>query len=123
MKRILIAAALAVTASSARAQDVTVTLSEWRMRFSQDSVPAGNVTFNLVNRGVIAHALQITGPGVDKSSRQINTKETATLTVTLKPGTYEVSCPLAEGSHKMAGMSKTFVVTGAATPKAKPSGS
>jgi hypothetical protein len=36
----------------------------------------------------------------------------------LKPGTYEVYCPLADLSHKKAGMSKTLVVVAAAAPAA-----
>jgi plastocyanin len=120
MTRLLLTIAAATFASAAGAQDVTVNMSEWKLRLSTDSVPAGTVTFNLRNQGVIAHALQVTGPGVDKGSRQVNAKETATLTLTLKPGTYEVFCPLAEGSHKMAGMKKSFIVTAAAVGEKKP---
>ena len=33
-----------------------------------------------------------------------------TLRVTLKPGTYDVFCPMADMSHKNAGMSRKLVV-------------
>ena len=116
MKRLLIVAALAAFSSVASAQDVKVTLSEWKMRLSQDTVHAGTVTFQVTNTGAMSHALQVTGEGVDKGTRQIAVREVGTLTVTLKPGTYELFCPLAEGSHKMAGMKRTIVVTAAGSP-------
>lgn len=106
-----IVAAAAAFSSGAAAQNVSVTLSEWKLRLSTDTVHAGAVTFEVTNRGNVGHALQIVGDGVDKGTRQIGAREVATLTVTLKPGTYDVFCPLAEGSHKSAGMSKTLVVT------------
>lgn len=121
MKRLLLVAALAAFSSVASAQDVSVTLSEWKMRVSRDTVPAGMVTFQVKNMGAMSHALQVSGPGVDKGTRQIAVKELGTLSLTLKAGTYELSCPLAEGSHKMAGMKHTLVVTGAgAPPEGKP---
>ncbi len=112
-------AALAAFSSGAAAQDVKVTLTEWKLRLSADTVKAGSITFEVTNRGTVAHAFQVVGAGVDKETRQIGAREVATLTVTLQPGTYEVFCPLAEGSHKTAGMSKTLVVTGGANPPAK----
>ncbi|MBC7894075.1 MAG: cupredoxin domain-containing protein [Cytophagaceae bacterium] len=118
MKRILLLAALATASSAASAQDVSVTLSEWKMRLSRDTVPAGPVTFQIRNTGAMSHAVHVTGEGVDKGTRQIAVKETGTLTLSLKAGTYEVFCPLAEGSHKMAGMTRTLVVTAAGTPPA-----
>ncbi|MBK6485838.1 MAG: cupredoxin domain-containing protein [Gemmatimonadetes bacterium] len=120
MTRFLLAAALtastlAAFSSAASAQDVKVTLSEWKMRTSVDTVKAGTVTFQITNVGAVDHSIQVVGPGVDKGSRQIGAKEVTTLTLTLKPGTYEIFCPLAEGSHKMAGMTRAFVVVPAAS--------
>jgi hypothetical protein len=48
-----------VTATStvAAAQGVTVTLSEWRIRLSRDTVPAGAVTFRVNNTGQITRLL------------------------------------------------------------------
>ena len=113
MKRLLLAIAFAAIPSVASSQNVTVTLSEWKLRASRDTVQAGSVTFQVTNGGATSHALQVIGPDIDKGTRQIATKEVATLTLQLKPGTYELFCPLAEGSHKMAGMTKTLVVTAA----------
>lgn len=110
MRRLLLLAVLALVPSVAHAQVVRVTLSEWKVRLSRDTVTAGQVTFEIANNGQIAHAVQVVGNGVDKATRQLGAKEVATLTVTLKPGTYEVICPLAEDSHKQAGMHRTLVV-------------
>lgn len=117
MKRFLLIAALAAVPSMAAAQDVNVTLSEWKLRASVDTVAAGTVNFQVRNNGQMSHALQVVGPGVEKGTRQVAAKELATLSLMLKPGTYELYCPLAEGSHKMAGMTKQLVVTDAAAKK------
>jgi plastocyanin len=117
MTRILVAAALAVFSSVASAQAIPVTLSEWKIAMKSDTVKAGAVTFRVSNEGGMNHALYVRGEGVDKGTREIAVRQSATLTVTLKPGTYEVFCPM---SHKLAGMARKIVVTpgdAPATPK------
>ena len=110
MTRLLIAAAVAATSSVAAAQGVSVTLSEWKLGLSRDTVKAGSVTFSVANGGSMAHALFVRGTGVAKGTKDIGKGESATLTVTLKAGTYNVYCPMSDGSHKLAGMDKTLVV-------------
>ena len=120
MTRMLLAAGLAVAFSSVvRAQAVPVTVSEWKVQIARDTLKAGPVTFRVKNDGSVVHGFQVLGEGVDKSTPQIPAGQSATLAVTLKPGTYEVYCPMAENSHKMAGMSKkiTVVAGEAAAPK------
>jgi uncharacterized cupredoxin-like copper-binding protein len=120
MNRLLIIAALAVSSSVAAAQGVTVTLAEWKITLSRDTVRAGAVTFHMTNNGSMNHEFYVRGPGVAKGTHEIPKDESASLTVTLTPGTYEVYCPLADGTHKLAGMTKTLVVvpaTGSAPPK------
>jgi uncharacterized cupredoxin-like copper-binding protein len=116
MTRTLVAAALAAFASLATAQTVPVTLSEWKIRLANDTVQAGSVTFRVNNNGSMSHAFHVKGEGVDKESQPIPVGQSASLTVTLKPGTYEVYCPLSERSHKMAGMVAKLTVTGGETP-------
>ena len=116
MKRILIAAALAACSSVAQAQAVTVTLTEFKVVLARDTVPAGSVTFRVKNAGKMTHALYVRGPGVEKGSREIPAGQETPLTLTLKPGTYEVFCPVSDLSHKMAGMADTLVVTAAEKP-------
>jgi plastocyanin len=124
MTRIFIAAALAAFSSVATAQAVAVpvTLTEWKVELARDTVPAGPVTFRLSNKGTITHGFYVRGEGVDKGSREVAAGASGTLTVTLKPGTYEVFCPMSDNSHKAAGMVKSLVVTAGATsaPAKKP---
>lgn len=114
MTRFLIAAATFVSSSVATGQTVSVTLSEWKVGFTSDTLRAGSVTFEVKNNGSMTHAFQIRGEGVDKGTREIPARQSATLTLTLKPGTYEIFCPMSEESHKMAGMSRKLVVTASA---------
>ena len=120
MKRILfVVAALAGTSAAASAQSVNVTLSEWKVVSTRDTVPAGRVTFQVTNSGSMNHSLYILGDSVDRGTRDIPARQTASLTVTLKPGTYELFCPMSEESHKKAGMTRKLVVT-AGDPPAVP---
>ncbi|MGH7711120.1 MAG: cupredoxin domain-containing protein [Gemmatimonadaceae bacterium] len=114
--RLLIVAALAVTASVAPAQSVTVTLSEWKIGLSRDTVQAGAVTFAVKNTGQMTHAFVVRGDGIDKGTLEIPARQAGSLSVTLKPGTYEVYCPMSEESHKQAGMARKLVVTPADKP-------
>jgi plastocyanin len=117
MRRALIVAALAASSvAAAQAPTSTVTLTEWKIELSRDTVPEGSVTFRLNNQGTIAHAFWVRGPGMDKGSRDVAARASATLTLTLKAGTYDVFCPLSENSHKMAGMARKLVVKAAAAP-------
>ena len=110
MKRILFVAALVATSSVARAQAVAVTLSEWKIELSRDTVKAGAVTFKLKNAGSMNHAFFVRGDKFAKGSKEVAAGQEAPLTLTLTPGTYEVYCPLADLSHKMAGMARKLVV-------------
>lgn len=107
----LVTAALAAASSVATAQPVTVTLSEWKVGLSRDTVRAGAVTFRVTNNGSINHGFYVRGAGLDKGTREIPAQQSASLTVTLKPGTYEVFCPMSDESHKNAGMKRALVVT------------
>src|SRR5471030_266691 len=122
MMRILFVAALVATSSVARAQAVAVTLSEWKVDLSRDTVKAGAVTFKLKNAGSMNHAFFVRGDKFAKGSKEVATGQEAPLTITLTPGTYEVYCPLADLSHKMAGMSKKLVVIAGDAPAAKKPG-
>jgi uncharacterized cupredoxin-like copper-binding protein len=121
MHRILFVAAFAVTSSVASAQAVPVTLSEWKVELGRDTVKAGAVTFRIKNTGTMTHGFYVTGPGVDKGAKDIPAGQEAPFTLTLKPGTYEVYCPLADLTHKAAGMThKLTVIPGDAAPTKKP---
>jgi plastocyanin len=109
-------AALAHLPRAAAAQASTdVRLTEWKVELAAASVPAGEVTFNVTNAGTIPHGFEVEGRGVEKETPLIQPGQTATLTVTLRAGRYEVYCPVGEDSHKKLGMVARLVVTSGAT--------
>jgi len=83
---------------------VSVRLSEWKVELSQASVAAGTVTFAITNAGSIPHGFEVEGRGVEKEIETIQPGASDTITLTLKPGSYEVYCPVGGDSHKKLGM-------------------
>lgn len=91
---------------------VSATLTEWEVQLSQDTVPAGEVTFRVANAGTMEHALEVEGQGIEEETAHIAPGQNATLTVNLQPGTYEVYCPVVSeaGNHQQLGMTAQLVV-------------
>src|SRR2546426_5324863 len=83
---------------------VTAKLSEWKVELSEAKIAAGPVSFTVTNAGSIPHAFEVEGQGIERETELIQPGSTATLTLTLKVGTYEVYCPVGEDSHKKLGM-------------------
>jgi plastocyanin len=83
---------------------VSAKLSEWTIQLSEATVPAGPVTFTATNGGSIPHALEVEGHGTEQQTPLIQPGASATLTLTLTPGTYEIYCPVGADSHKKLGM-------------------
>jgi plastocyanin len=92
---------------------VVARLAEWKVELSPATVPAGTVTFTITNGGSIPHAFEVQGHGVEQETALIQPGATATLTVTLRPGAYEVYCPVGNDSHKKLGMVTALQVTSA----------
>jgi uncharacterized cupredoxin-like copper-binding protein len=86
------------------AATVSAKLSEWKVELSQATIAAGSVTFTVANAGSIPHAFEVEGQGIEKETEVIQPGSSATLTLTLKPGTYDVYCPVGQDSHKHLGM-------------------
>src|SRR5438874_6340543 len=104
------------------ASTVNVKLSEWNVVLSQASVAAGPVTFVITNAGSIPHGLEVEGPGIEQEIETIQPGASDTLTLTLKPGSYDVYCPVGEDSHKKLGMDTHLKVVSATSPAPAPSG-
>src|SRR5256886_14298448 len=98
------------------ASTVNVKLSEWNVVLSQASVAAGPVTFVITNAGTIPHGLEVEGQGIEQEIEMIQPGASDTLTLTLKPGSYEVYCPVGSDSHKKLGMDTHLKVVGATSP-------
>lgn len=92
---------------------VSAKLSEWKVELSERTIAAGIVTFTIANVGSIPHAFEVEGQGVEQETAAIQPGSSATLTLTLKPGAYEVYCPVGEDSHKKLGMETDLTVVGA----------
>lgn len=90
---------------------VDVRLSEWKVEVSAATVPAGPVVFHVANAGQIEHAFEVEGTGLEQRSGPIAAGAEGMLNVTLKPGRYELYCPVGDGAHKLAGMKATIEVT------------
>ena len=95
---------------------IDVRLSEWTIRLSETTVPAGTVSFTVTNGGSIPHAFEIEGHGTERQTSLIQPGASATLALSLEPGTYEIYCPVGQDSHKKLGMETHLKVVGAANP-------
>jgi uncharacterized cupredoxin-like copper-binding protein len=87
-------------------------MTEWAIGLSDDNVPPGRITFQVENAGTVEHALEVEGQGIEEETDHLKPGETATLTVDLRPGTYEVYCPVVSDgvSHREQGMTTTLIV-------------
>jgi len=90
---------------------VDVRLSEWKVEISAATTPAGPVVFRVANAGQIEHAFEVEGKGLERRTAPIAAGANGTLSVKLKPGRYELYCPVGNGAHKQAGMKATIEVT------------
>ena len=68
----------------------------------------GTYTFEAMNNGQTEHALEIEGNGVEEETDTISPGDSASLTVELEDGTYEIYCPV--DGHKAMGMVGTLTV-------------
>ena len=121
----LLAAVVFATAAARRAPGgpaaVTAKLSEWKVELSEATIAAGPVTFTVTNAGSIPHGFEVEGAGIEREIELIQPGSTATLTLNLKPGTYEAYCPVGEDSHKKLGMETHLKVVASGYGASEPS--
>jgi plastocyanin len=72
------------------------------------SAKAGKVTVTMDNPSSVPHAVAVEGNGVDKDGQTVTSGGKSTVSVDLKPGTYEFYCPV--DGHKQAGMKGELTV-------------
>jgi plastocyanin len=87
---------------------VTVTEVEYKLTLSRTHLSAGKTTLMVVNKGKLAHSLEISGPGLKKRliAGTIMPGASRSVTVTLKAGSYSLWCPI--DGHANLGMKTTF---------------
>ena len=74
---------------------VTVKETEYSLELSQSTFSPGTYTFTAQNDGGTTHALKIEGPGIEEQqTNNLAPGDSASLTVTLQSGTYELYCPV-----------------------------
>ena len=99
--------ATTAAAPSAAAATVKVSETEFKIAAGSTSLKAGKVTFDVKNDGKLPHDLAI--KGMSGKTKLIQPGGSATLTVTLKPGKYELYCSVP--GHEAAGMKLNVTVT------------
>ena len=85
---------------------VTVNMVEYAFQLSQSTIPSGQITFVINNKGNEVHNFAILG---NKAGAQIAPGTSETWTVSLPPGTYNYQCDVP--FHASNGMVGQFVVT------------
>jgi plastocyanin len=87
---------------------VDISETEYKLDPADPTSGAGNVTFNVSNDGGVTHSLEVEGNGVEEETDDIQPGSSAKLSVDLKPGTYEIYCPIDD--HRGLGMEGTLTV-------------
>ena len=83
---------------------VMVKMTDFHLALSTQTFAPGTYSFVAANDGHTVHSLEIDGPGV------VAVGQSATLTVTLRGGSYEIYCPV--DGHKAMGMDTHITVGG-----------
>jgi len=99
----------ATTGTTQAAQNVVAKESEFKIALPSTPVHAGQVTFDVQNEGKIPHDLVVQGNGVDAKTPLLDAGRSKTLSVDLKPGTYDLFCSVP--GHKEAGMDVKLTVS------------
>jgi uncharacterized cupredoxin-like copper-binding protein len=107
--------------SAAGSPTVQVKESEYKLQPANLKVKkSGSVSFKAVNKGKIAHSLEVEGNGLEKRiPGTIQPGSSKSLTATLKPGKYEWYCPV--DGHKALGMKGEITVAGGSGGKSSSS--
>lgn len=95
------------------ARSVAVDETEYSIELSRTIVGAGEVTFNVYNRGMDDHDLAVVDTNGTVQVVAVPPRETRSLVATLAPGRAKLYCSLfagTPGSHEALGMSTTVEV-------------
>ena len=94
---------------AAPSQTVELTETEFKIRPAGVKLDEpGVVAFRVQNDGKVVHALEVESDDLEEETEQIEPGGSATLTIDLPEGTYELYCPI--GNHADQGMEGTLTV-------------
>jgi plastocyanin len=91
----------------------SISIKETEYRLTPENITlnkAGTYVLKAENTGSITHALEIEGKGVEAVTKDLGAGQSAKIKVTLKPGKYEIYCPV--DGHKEQGMEGKVTVRG-----------
>lgn len=97
------------TSASSGGNVVMVQLKDFMIALDRSTVSAGMVTFSIKNNGPSPHNFNVKINGDEKGVPTLDPGTTMTLTLDLKPGTYEYRCNIP--GHDLLGMKGTLTVT------------
>ncbi len=98
------------TTTATSAETFTISETDFALSPSAVTVDApGTYTFEATNDGGTDHALEIEGNGVEEETDTIAPGESASVTVDLQSGTYEMYCPI--DGHRDQGMEGEITVS------------
>jgi uncharacterized cupredoxin-like copper-binding protein len=105
-----VSAATAPAASVASGGNVVmVQLKDFMIALDRSTVSAGMVTFTIKNNGPSPHNFNVKVGSEEKGVPTLDPGATMTLTLDLKPGTYDYRCNIP--GHDLLGMKGTLTVT------------
>jgi plastocyanin len=97
------------TGTGPTAQAVQVTEVDYKIRLPETTLTAGKYTFAVKNEGKVPHNLVVKGAGVQEATPDLGPGKSESLTVELKPGSYEFYCSIP--GHKQLGMDQQVTVS------------
>ena len=102
-------AATQTTETGQAVQSVSVSEVDYKIRLPETTLKAGKYSFEVQNQGKVPHNLVIKGTGVDEATSDLAPGVSESLTVELKPGSYEFYCSIP--GHKQLGMDQKVTVS------------
>lgn len=93
----------------ATSQTAQVSEVDYKIRLPETKLEAGKYTFEVKNEGKVPHDLVVKGSGVQEGTPEIAPGKSESLTVELKPGSYEFYCSIP--GHKQLGMDQKVTVS------------
>ena len=90
-------------------QSVSVSEVDYKIRLPETTLKAGKYSFEVQNQGKVPHNLVIKGTGVDEATSDLAPGVSESLTVELKPGSYEFYCSIP--GHRQLGMDQKVTVS------------